>query len=357
MTSLDIACKRLYNQQIASRTLKRPAQVIAWMGAVQAQDYLGALWAVGLRARNANEENVERAIADKSIVRTWPMRRTLHFVAAADVGWMLDLLMPRAIAGNAGLYKLLELDDRVLSRCKELFVSALQGGKQLPRDAMYRLLEAARIPTTGGRGLHIITRLAQEGIICFGTREGKQQTFALLDEWAPKAKKMARDEALAELTRRYFTSHGPATLRDFIWWSGLRTAEARIGLEMVKPHLVQEVYDGQTFWLASSMPAAKYASPTAYLLPAFDEYTVAYKDRSAVLNPLHTKQVNTGNGILFPTIVMDGQIVGTWKRTLKKSAVVITPSFFARLNEGEMRAFAAAASRYGEFLDQAVILP
>ena len=227
----------------------------------------------------------------------------------------------------------------------------------MPRDAMYRLLEAARIPTTGGRGLHIISRLAQEGIICFGAREGKQQTFALLDEWAPKAKKMARDEALAELARRYFTSHGPATLQDFIWWSGLRTAEARAGLEMVKPHLVQEVNDGQTYWLASSMPEAKYASPTAYLLPAFDEYTVAYKDRSAVLNPLHAKQVNTGNGIFFPTIVIDGQIVGTWKRTLKKSAVVITPSSFARLNEGETRAFAAAASRYGEFLGQPVVLP
>lgn len=357
MTSFDIAYKRLYNQHIASRMLERPAQVIAWMGAVQAQDYLGALWAVGLRTRNANEENVERAIADRSIVRTWPMRRTLHFVAAADVRWMLDLLTPRAIAGSAWLHKQLELDDRILARSKELFVSALQGGKQLPRDAMYGLLEAAHISTTGGRGLHLLSRLAQEGIICFGVREGKQQTFALLDEWAPKAKKKAREEALAELARRYFTSHGPATLRDFVWWSGLRTADAKAGLEMAKPHLVQDVSDGQTYWLASSMPTAKDASPKAYLLPAFDEYTVAYKDRSAVLNPLYAKQVNTGNGIFFPTIVIDGQIVGTWKRTPKKSAVVITPSSFAKLNEGETRAFAAAASRYGEFLDQSVVLP
>ncbi len=340
-----------------SRTLENPTQVVGWLGAVQAQDYLGALWAVGLRTRNANEENVKRAIVDKTIVRTWPMRGTLHFVAAADVRWMLDLLTPRIIASRARLYKQLELDDQIFARIKELFVSALQGGKQLPRDAMYGLLEAADISTTGGRGLHILSRLAQEGIICFGTREGKQQTFALLDEWAPKAKRMARDEALAELARRYFTSHGPATLQDFVWWSGLRTADARAGLEMAKPHLVQEVIDGQTYWLASSMPTAKDASPTAYLLPAFDEYTVAYKDRSAVLNPLYAKQVNTGNGIFFPTIVIDGQIVGTWKRTLKKSAVVITPSPFTKLNEAETRAFAAAASRYGEFLDQSVVLP
>lgn len=356
MTISDIAYKRLYNQYIASRTLEKPTQVVEWLGAVQAQDYLGALWAVGLRTRNANEENVKRAIADKTIVRTWPMRGTLHFVAAADVRWMLDLLTPRIIAGRAWLYKHLELDDRIFARIKELSVSALEGGKQLPRDAMYGLLEAAHISTTGGRGLHILSRLAQEGIICFGTREGKKQTFALLDEWVPKAKKKARDEALAELARRYFTSHGPATLQDFVWWSGLRTADARAGLEMTKPHLVQEVSDGQTYWLAPSMTTAKDASPTAYLLPAFDEYTVAYKDRSAVLNPMHAKQVNTGNGIFFPTIVIDGQIVGTWKRTLKKSAVTITPSPFARLNEVETRAFATAVSRYGEFLDQSVVL-
>ena len=356
MTILDIAYKRLYNQYIASRSLEKPAQVVGWLGAVQAQDYLGALWAVGLRTRNASEENVKKAIADKTIVRTWPMRGTLHFVAAADVRWMLDLLTPRIIAGSAGRQKQLELDDRIFARSKELFVSALQGGKQLPRDAMYGLLEAAHISTTGGRGLHILTRLAHEGVICFGAREGKQQTFALLDEWAPKAKKKARDEALAELARRYFTSHGPATLQDFVWWSGLRTADARAGLEMAKPHLVQEASDDQTYWFASSMPSVKDASPTAYLLPPFDEYTVAYKDRRAILNPMYAKRVNTGNGIFFPTIVVDGQIVGTWKRTLKKSAVVITPSPFTRLNEAETRAFATATGRYGKFLDQSVVL-
>ena len=352
MTILDIAYKRLYNQHIASRTLEKPDQVVEWMGAVQAQDYLGALWAVGLRTRDANEEDVKKAIADKTIVRTWPMRGTLHFVAAADVRWMLDLLTPRIIAGSEWRDKQLELNDRIFARSKELFVSALEGGKQLPRDAMYGLLEAAHISTTGGRGLHILSRLAQEGVICFGAREGKQQTFALLDEWAPKARKLARDEALAELARRYFTSHGPASLQDFAWWSGLKTADARAGLEMVKQHLVQEVSDGQTYWLDSSMPTPKDGSPTAYLLPAFDEYTVAYKDRSAVLNPSYTKQVYAGNGIFYPAIVIDGQIVGTWKRTLKRSAVVITPSPFARLNEAETRAFAVAASRYGEFLGQ-----
>jgi hypothetical protein len=267
---------------------------------------------------------------------------------------MLELATPRI---SARYSQQLGLDDRTFARSKELFTRALEGGKQLRRDAMYRLLEAARISTAGGRGLHILCCLALEGVICFGSREGKQYTFALLDEWALAARTMERDEALAELARRYFTSHGPAKLQDFIWWSGLRTADARAGLEMAKPHLVQDVIEGQTYWMASSMPAAKDPSSTAYLLPAFDEYTVAYKDRSAVLDPLYTKLVNSGNGIFFPMIVIDGQVVGTWKRTLKKDAVIITSSPFAKLSKAETRSFAAAASRYGKFINASVVLP
>lgn len=358
MTNQDIARQRLYNQHIAGTPFEKPGDVVAWLGAVQAQDYLGALWAVGLRARGATEEAVERAIADRTIVRTWPMRRTLHFVTAADVRWMLELLTPRIVAGSAQrLHQWFGLDEATFTRSKKLFAGALQGGKQLTRDAMYGLLEAARISTGGGRGLHILSRLAQDGFLCFGTREGKQQTFTLLDEWAPAARRLARDEALAELAGRYFTSHGPATLRDFVWWSGLTTADARAGLEMAKPRLAQEVIGGQTYWLPASMPAAKDASPTAYLLPAYDEYTVAYKDRSAVLNPLYAKLANSGNGIFSPTIVVDGQVVGTWKRALKKGAIVITPSPFTNLSKAATRAFAAAANRYGEFLGASVVLP
>ena len=367
MTSLDIAHQRLYNQHIAGAKFDKPGDVVAWLGAVQAQDYLGALWAVGLRTRNATEKDIERAVSEKIIVRTWPMRRTLHFVAAADVRWMLDLLTPRILASSMWRSQWLDLNERIFERSKELFVRALEGGKQLRRDAMYRLLEAARISTAGGRGLHILARLALEGVICFGAREGKQQTFTLLAEWSPDARAMARDEALAKLTRRYFTSHGPATLKDFVWWSGLTTSDARAGLEMVRPHLAQEVIDGKTYWLHSSLPAAKDrspknespkdGSPRAYLLPPFDEYTVAYKDRGDVLDPLYAKQVNSGNGVFSPTMVVDGQVVGTWKRTLKRGAVVITPSLFTKINKAETRALAEAASRYGEFLGAPVVLP
>lgn len=352
MTRMDIARCRLFNQRIAGTAFDKPGEVVEWLGAVQAQDYLGALWAVGLRARGATEADIERALADRTIVRTWPMRGTLHFVTAADVRWMLKLLTPRIITGSARrLKQQFDLDDATFARSKEVFARALQGGKQLTRDALYQALEAAQISTAGQRGLHILWRVAQEGLICFGAREGKQHTFALLDEWAPNAKSMERDEALAELARRYFTSHGPATLQDFVWWSGLRTADAQAGLDMVKAHFVREVVDDRTYWFPQHMPAATDTSPTAYLLPSYDEYMVGYKDRSAALDPKQANYASSGYGIFNPIIIIDGRATGTWKRAFKKGTVVITPHLFNALTNDERRAVATAAARYGAFLE------
>ncbi len=229
MTPRDIVYRRLANQQIARPKYRTPHEMVAWLGAMQAQDYLGALWAIGLRLANAAEADIEQAIANRTIVRTWPLRGTLHFVAALDIRWMLELLAPRVIASGRRRQQQLELDDKIIGRIRTVFVRALQGGKQLTRDEMYALLESARISSAGQRGYHILWRLAHEGIICCGARKGKQPTFTLLAEWVPNAKSLKRDEALAELTRRYFTGHGPATLQDFVWWSGLRVSDdARI---------------------------------------------------------------------------------------------------------------------------------
>ncbi len=353
MTTASIARRRLTNQCIDSVAFDYPGAVVHWMGMVQAQDYLGALWAVGLRLGRGSEATIERALVDRSIVRTWPARGTLHFVAASDVRWLLDILTPRVIARSAGRYRQLGLEEVDFDRARDLWSDVLQGGRQLAREDMYQVLEKGGISTAGQRGIHILGRLAQEGVLCFGTREGKQQRFALLDEWLPPAPTKPREEGLAELARRYFSSHGPATLPDFVWWSGLTMADARAGIEAARPHLLSEAIGGQTYWLSASTPPAALA-PTATLLPAFDEYLVGYKDRSAVLDPLHAIRVNAGGGMLNPAILIDGQVVGVWKRALRKKAVVVTPTWFSPPDEAQEQGFAQAAQRYGAFLGLAV---
>jgi hypothetical protein len=356
MTTLDIAHHRLYNQQISHTKCTTPAEVVAWLGAVQAQDYPGAKWSIALRLPNGTDRDIEQAIADKTIIRTWPMRGTLHFVAAADIRWMLALLTPRIIAGSTLRHQRLELDEAIFARCKELFTKVLQGGKQLTRDEMYAVLEQNTISTAGQRGYHILWRSAQEGLICFSALRDKQQTFALLDEWVPNAQNMERDQALAELAKRYFTSRGPATVQDFAWWSGLKISDARVGLEMVKSQLVQETIAGQTYWMPN-ISISQSSSTTVHLLPGFDEYVLGYKDRSAVLDPMHAAKICPGNnGMFMPTIVINGRIVGIWKRTLKKHTVVMTPSPFTALTATENHAFSTAAGHYGTFLDLPVIL-
>lgn len=351
---MNIPSQRLSNQYLGRKKFEDPADVVTWLGAVQAQDYPGSLWAIGQRTTDATERDVEKAIADRRIIRTWPMRGTLHFVPAADVHWMLKLLTPRVISRSAGRYKQLELDERTFTRSARVFVRALEGGKQLTRKEMYAALEAARISVAGQRGIHILGHLAQHGLICFATRRSKQQTFALLDEWVPASRNLDRDEALAKLARSYFRSHGPATLQDFSWWSGLKTSEARTALEMVQTELVHEVIDEQAYWSPSSTSRSANGTSEALLLPTYDEYTVAYKDRSIVLNPKYARQA--GNGIFSSTIAMNGQIVGTWNRRVQKDAVVINTSAFKRFTRSEGGSLQKAATRYGDFVGAPVVL-
>jgi hypothetical protein len=355
MTTALLARQRSSAHHLAGSAFDSPADVVRWMGMVQAQDYHAALWAIGVRMQHATEAGIERALADGSIVRTWPARGTLHFVAAEDVRWMLELLAPRVIAGTAGRYSQLGLDAAAFARSRHLASQALQGGKHLTRGAMFQELEAGRISTAGQRGIHILSRLAQEGLICFGARAGKQQTFVLMNEWVPAAEAKTRDEALAELARRYFTSHGPAALQDFVWWSGLTVLDAKAGLEMAKPHLVEQVIEERSYWLPRVVPVSDEVSPTAHLLPAFDEYLVGYRDRSAVLDPARVKEINAGGGLLSPVILVDGQVAGTWKRTLKKGSVLVTPSWFRNPDRVVERAFRAAVLQYGAFLESPAV--
>ena len=356
MTTLEIIRRRRESQFLIRPAAHDPATVVAWFGAVQAQDYLGALWAVGQRTRDAVESDVELALAERSIVRTWPMRGTLHFVAADDVRWMLDLLNPRIIQRHAHrLEREFELDARTLAGCRKALIHALKGGEPLTRRQVYDALAARGIAPSGQRGIHIIGRLAQEGLLCFGPRAGKQQTFVLLDEWLPEGRGLLREEALAELALRYFTGHGPATVSDLSWWSGLSLGEARAGLHLVERRLLSESLEGRTYWFADAgRQSRKAARTTAHLLPPFDEYLVGYQDRRAVLNPRYAGRLHA---LLSPVVEVDGRIVGTWGRRLTKGKAVLHLTPFTRWTAGSRRAIADAAQRYGEYLGVPVVLP
>jgi hypothetical protein len=342
MTRRELVHARLATQRLTGAPFASVAAAVAWFGAVQAQEYRPALWGIGQRVRGATEAYVERAIAERLIVRTWPMRGTLHLLAAADVHWITRLLATRVVARSAGRHQQLGLDARTFARARAVLERALAGGKLMTRDEVYTLLAQNRIAPTGQRGAHLLTMLAMQGVLCFGPHRGKHPTFTLLDEWIPPPPARDRDEALGELARRYFTSHGPATLADFAWWTGLPLGDARRALALAAPDLEELTVDGQPYaWVPSQR---RTAGPTVHLLPPYDEYTVAYRDRSAVLDPAHAE--HTGNGIFSPVIAISGKLAGTWTRELRRDRIVVHADL---LRPAAHAPLAAAVTRYAAF--------
>lgn len=338
----DIAGWRLANQRIANPAASSPLEVVKWLTAMQAQDYRGTLWSIGLRMTDGTAAQVEQAIADRMIVRTWPLRRTLHFVAAEDVRWILGLISKRALASSTYRLRALEIDKATLARTRKGVIAALSGDRQLPRDAIYDVLRRARVATTENRGVHILWHLAVDGVLCFAAHAGNRPTYALLDEWVPTSRSLAGDEALAELGRRYFQSHGPATTHDFAWWTGLTVADAKKAAAMIAADFVQETIDGRTYLIPRNQSPAP---PGLHLLPGFDEFLLGYKDRSASLDPASARKVVPGNnGMFLPTIVVDGRVAGVWKL----SDGTATP--FRPLTQRQSRAYRAAATRYERFV-------
>ncbi len=350
MTHSSIAGQRLVNQRITSSTLTTPADLATWFGAMQAQDYRAAQWAIGLRLPGSTDETIEQALADTLIVRTWAMRGTLHVIAAADVRWMLALLRPRLHKISTAYCRKAGLDELTLAQSQALMTNALQGRKQLTRPELVAFLNRQGMLIRDQQLNFILVQAAVDGLICCGCRRGKQLTYTLLDEWIPAAKTLSREEALTELTSRYFTSHGPATLVDFVWWSGLTVKEAKDGLELCKNTLVSDVMDGQPYWMTPLLNNPSESLPTVRLLPSFDEYLVAYKDRRAALGTLDFRQiVSAGNGIFSPVIVADGQVVGTWKRTVKKNQVLVDTSLFFTLSQEQQMGLDVEISRFRSF--------
>lgn len=355
MTMPDIRLRRMINQQLTQPQFTTPLELVRWMGAVQAQDFLASLWGVGSRIPGSTEQRIEQAIADRAIVRTWPMRGTVHLVPAEDACWMVRLMGPRVIQKYRSYHQKAGLNEEIFARSREIFVRALEGGRQRTRGELYQLLEAEGISTANTRGLFIIGQLAHEGLVCLSARQGKQPTLALLDEFAPNARALSREEGLAEMALRYFRSHGPATVQDFVWWTGLTVTDARVGLETIKGQMIEEALDGQTYWWMEPSQRQPAPEPTLHLLPAYDEYLVSYKDRSAALDPryawLQDPRLHLG-----PTLIIDGQVAGTWKRSIKKKGAALEVMLTRKLDVSENTLLEAAAQRYSAFLGLPVVL-
>ncbi|MGF7118644.1 winged helix DNA-binding domain-containing protein [Methanobacterium oryzae] len=349
----NIPFMRLQSQQLDCHQFKKPEEIIAWFCGVQAQDYPGSKWAISQRLKNCTDADIESTFADKKFVRTWAMRGTLHFVKASDIRWILELLAPRIIARNARRYRELELDEETLKRSNEIIKSALQDGQRFSRSELLAILNENGISTEGQRAHYMLQRASLDGLICQGGMYSNNNPIFISMDELPKTKTLTRHYALAELARRYFTSHGPATIQDFTWWSGLLSKDAKAGLEAVELSLVPETIGDKIYWYSGTKQAVQHSSPRVHLLPSFDEYLVGYKDRSAILEKVHSKNEGIEN-IMYPTIAIDGQIVGTWKRKFNKNEVIVELKPSIALNAAESNILDEAVHHFGEFLEMPV---
>ncbi|MDO1448186.1 winged helix DNA-binding domain-containing protein [Rhodocytophaga aerolata] len=351
MTTAEIISFRLQNQQITRSVFTTPQQVVAWMGAMQAQEYAMARWAVGLRLPGSTDASVEAAFNRGDILRTHILRPTWHFVNPADIRWLLALTAPRVHQLNKPMYRKLELDATLCVRSKNILSKVLEGGKQLTREELGQSFKQYQLAAQGHRLAYLIMQAELDGLICSGARKGKQFTYALLDERVPPAKIYTREEALAELVKRYFASRCPATLQDFAYWSGLTVRDAREGVWMNKPYLVEEYIDGKAYIFSADLQAMESTMPATFLMPVYDEYGISYKNRSALLPSVDFPLED----IVFDRmIVVNGQIAGTWNRTIQKENVLIQLQLIQALNEYELKEVMNAVQRLAAFLDKKV---
>jgi hypothetical protein len=347
---MDIANIRLGSHQLKDTPLKTPEDMVARMGAMQAQNYNMAKWAIGIRIPELTDAMVEEAFNKGEILRTHVMRPTWHFVAPKDIRWMLSLSAKRIKSAMQVWDNKLELNKEIYIKSNKILEKVLLGNKHLTRDEIVLEFEKNGIKMHSARIYHIMMGAEQDGIVCSGAIRGKEQTYALLDERAPQATTLLKDEALARLALTYFKSHSPATLQDFIWWSGLSTTEARHAIEMVKTEFISETINSQTFWIHNSFQEFSTDNQSVLLLPAFDEYIIAYKDRKAVLPFEHHTKAISSNGIFRPTILKNGKVIGIWKKSTTKNKVIV-PDFFEVPDQTTLESIDRASTIFEAFIN------
>ena len=357
-----IAALRLTAQRLGTTRSESPADAARWMLAVQAQELPGAKWSLGLRTKGGTEVAVDAALDAGEVVRSWPLRGTLHLVAAEDIVWLLSLTGSRQIGGATSRRSALGITDSDIGRAEEAVRDALAGRRVLPRDQLLARIRAGGVATDGQRGYHLIRHLAHAGTLVMGAADGRGQAFALLEDWVKIPPALDRDEALGELALRYLRSHGPASEADLARWAGIPLGEARRGRAICGAALATIELGGRTYHLdPEALDRETGVDPPpvtrALLLPGFDEYLLGYRDRSAVLAPEHADRiVPGGNGLFRPTIVVDGQVVGTWRRTARAAEILVVPELFGLPDAELLAGLSDAAKAYGSFLGRDVRL-
>lgn len=345
----EIARRRLGRQRLTGDRLPRPERVVAWLGAVQAQEYDPAKWAIGLRMREgAAAGDVEHALDAGRILRTHVMRPTWHFVAAADLRWLQALTGPRVRRVMASYDRRLGLDARTITRGLGLIERTLAGQTSLTRSELGAALQRRGLTLDRLALTNLVMHAELEAVVCSGPRRGAHHTYALLSERVPATPDLSRDEALAALTQRFFTSHGPATLRDFAWWSGLTVGDARRGVEMNRAK--RETADGLTYWTIGQDRRGDGTHGPVHLLPIYDEYLIAYRDRVAVPHQPSGVRGDALEAVTFQhALVIDGQVAGTWRTTRDAGPEGLAVIPFRRLARAERTALEEAVQRYRAF--------
>ena len=351
---MNIPATRLWNQQLTQHTFEKPEDVVLWFGAMQSQDFAAAKWAIAQRTKNQTDATIEQAFNEGRILRTHVMRPTWHFVTPADIRWLLALTSPRVHRFNGSYYRRSGFDKAIFEKSNKVIKKALEGGKQLTREELNSYLTDAKIPTENLGLTYTIMQAELYGIIISGPRNGKQFTYMLLDERVPQTKPITPDEALAELTKRYFQSHGPALVQDCAWWSGLTTTDVKKGIELLGNAISKHESEGKTYWFIEA--SDKQAPDEAFLIPGFDEYFIAYKNRSDILDTKYAKHLNQGGGMINGAIVVNGKMVGGWKRTFVGKQARLTITLYETISPKQQQSLNQQTKRFGLFLGIPIIL-
>lgn len=359
-----IARLRLRSQRIAGHKLRTPAEAVAWLGAVQAQEYSLAKWSLGTRVSGAatevHDRDIDAALGRGEILRTHILRPTWHFVAPADIRQTMRLTAPRILSGSAHRLRSLELDDAQVGRASEVMARALQGGRQLTRPELQQELTAAGLRPVGQRIAYMVMAAEMACLIANGTpRPNGTHTYALLDEVAPPTpadrQPFDRDRALADLTLRYFTSHGPATIADFTWWCGINQADTKRGLAINGSALTSLEVAGQRYWWTGGESADREPSSGVHLLQAYDEYVVGYRSPRT---PINVDGLAPPTVLrpppFFNTIVAGGQVVGYWRRLNDGDGYRLETRMLRPLTRSEQRALTAEVARYSDFAQRPI---